>query len=129
MNRRLISIGVALVDADARSDVIGWLIDLLDSAHRAYLPSPRVEVDGRRRTAMQFRIDSRELILVAVRPGVGGWLRVHPDGRWDRGALGGPASGDIMARLFEWLLDGHDPGPRPDSEAMTARSIRAGRPS
>jgi hypothetical protein len=128
MNRHLISIGVALVDAGARPDVIGWLIDLLGSAHRAYLPLPRVEVDERRKTIIQFRIDSRELILVAVRPGVGGWLRRGPDGCQDRGALGGPASGDIMPRLIEWLLDGRDPGLDRTSGATPARSIKAGRP-
>jgi hypothetical protein len=109
MNRHVTSIGVALVDAGARPDVIGWLIDLLGSAHCAYLPVPRVKVDERRNTIIQFQIDSRELILVAVCPGVGDWLRVDPEGRRDRGALGGPASGDIMPRLIEWLLDGRDP--------------------
>jgi hypothetical protein len=108
MNRHLVSIGVALVDAGVRPDVIGWLIDLLGSAHCAYLPMPRIEVDEGQ-TLMQFRIDSRTLILGAVRPGVGGWLRLPPDHSQDRGALGGPASGDIMRRLIEWLLDGRDP--------------------
>jgi hypothetical protein len=56
-----------------------------------------------------------------------GWLRLDPDGCQDRGAFGGPASGDIMPRLIEWLLDGRDPGLDQASGAMTARSIKAGR--
>jgi hypothetical protein len=67
------------------------------------------------------------LILVAVRPGVGGWLRLHPDGSRDCGNLGGLASDDIAARLIEWLLDGRDTGPGRDSGTMPGRPIRAGR--
>jgi hypothetical protein len=108
MNRHLISIGVALVDAGARPDVIRWIIDLLGSGHRAYLPLPKIALDEPRKTLVQFRVDSRALILIAVRPRVGSWVRLGPHHCVDHGTLGGPGSGDTVVKLIEWLLDGHD---------------------
>lgn|GEM_PF-4668218 len=110
MNRHLVSIGVALVDAGVRPDTIGWLIELLGSVRRTYLPLPGIESDARQ-TVVHFRVESRELVLVAVRPRLGGWLRIAPDGSQDSGSLGGPASSEVMPWLFAWLLDGPGSGP------------------
>lgn len=109
MNRHLVSIGVALVDAGVRPETIGWLIELLGSVRRAYLPLPGIETDARQ-TVVHFRVESRDLVLVVVRPGLGGWLRIAPDGSQESGSLGGPGASELMPRLVEWLLDGPGSG-------------------
>jgi hypothetical protein len=127
MNRHLISIGIALVDAGARPDVIRWVIDLLRSFHRAYLPVPRVAVDQRRKILMQFRVDSKALVLIIVSPGMGCWVKLGPFRCVDQGNLGGPESADTLGQLLEWLLDDRDRDSSSTSETAPAHPTAAGR--
>jgi hypothetical protein len=109
LTRSQVNIGVALIDAGARPEMAGWLLGVLGSAHRAYLPTPVVEVD-RRRTTVHFGLDGRELAFVAARPGAAKWLRIYADGSHDDGPLGA-ASEPSIQQLFDWLLDDVASGP------------------
>jgi hypothetical protein len=103
LTRSQINIGIALVDGGARPEMARWLLSVLGAANRAYLPTPAVAVD-RRRTALHFVIDDRELAVVAARPGAAKWLRIYADGSHDEGPVG-RAPGETMRRLFDWLVD------------------------
>jgi hypothetical protein len=106
LTRSQVNIGVALIDAGARPDMAKWLLGLLGAANRAYLPMPVVEVD-RRRTAVHFGVDDRELAFVAARPGAAKWLRIYADGSHDDGPVGN-ASEQTIQQLFDWLVDDVD---------------------
>ena len=69
MTRSLVSIGVALIDAGAQPDLARWLLDLLGSSRRVYLPRPKVEAH-RRLTILRFDLDDRELMILAAQPGL-----------------------------------------------------------
>jgi hypothetical protein len=103
MTRCLIAIGVALVDAGAPPATARWIVELLGSTRRAYLPRPEVAID-RHETVVRFQVGDRALALAVARPGAACWCRTHPDGTQDRAALGPAASGRV-AGLFDWLLD------------------------
>jgi hypothetical protein len=103
LTRWQVNIGVALIDAGARPEMAEWLLSLLRAANRAYLPTPVVEVD-RRRTAVHFGVDDRELALVAARPGAAKWLRIYADGSHDDGPIGS-APEQTIRQLFDWLVD------------------------
>ncbi len=103
MNRCLISIGVALVDAGAPPATARWIVELLGATRRAYLPRPEVAVD-RGATVVRFQVAARALALAGARPGAMCWCRTHPDGTRDRAALGPAAAGGVGG-LFDWLLD------------------------
>jgi hypothetical protein len=103
LTRSQVNIGVALIDAGARPEMTTWLLSVLGRANRAYLPTPVVEVD-RRRTAVHFGVDDRELAIVAARPGAAKWLRIYADGSHDDGPIGtGPE--ETIQQLFDWLVD------------------------
>jgi hypothetical protein len=103
MSRHLVSIGVALIDAGARPDIARWIVELLGSVPRTYLPQPEVQVE-RRYTLVRFHVGDKGLILAVVQPGFACWCRLHPDGSQDRGQLG-PVPARRMERLFDWLLE------------------------
>jgi hypothetical protein len=104
--RSQVNIGVALIDAGAQPEIAKWLLGVLGAANRAYLPTPAVEVD-RRRTAVHFGVDDRELAFVAARPGAAKWLRIYADGSHDEGPIG-TAPEQTIQQLFDWLVDDVD---------------------
>ncbi|MBV8075562.1 MAG: hypothetical protein JO284_04165 [Planctomycetaceae bacterium] len=103
MTRSLVAIGVALIDAGAQPDITRWLIELLGSTQRVYLPRPQVVIDGRQ-TLVRFELDERRLTVVTDRIGRAWWRRDYPDGTVDEGFIG-PTSPECIPRLFDWLLD------------------------
>lgn len=103
MTRRLVSIGVALIDAGARPAVASWIIGLLEATGRRYVPRPEVEVNARH-TILRFEVDGRCLILAVARPGLALWCRKHPDGTQDRAVMS-LAPVPCVQGLFDWLLD------------------------
>jgi hypothetical protein len=103
MTRSLVSIGVALIDAGARPDMARWLLDLLGSTRRVYLPRPKVEA-GRSQTILRFALDDRELMILVARPGIAYWQRILPEGVLDQGPLG-PVASQCVRQLFDWLLN------------------------
>jgi hypothetical protein len=104
MTRCLVSIGVALIDAGTQPEIARWIINLLGSLPRTYLPRPEVEAD-RRRTIVRFHVADRALLFAFLGPGSGSWCRIHADGSQDGGALGKVPARDVQG-LFDWLLDG-----------------------
>jgi hypothetical protein len=104
MTHSLISIGVALIDAGTEPEIVRWIIALLSSLPRTYLPRPEVEAD-QRRTIVRFHVADRALLFAFIQPGSGWWCRIRADGSQDRGELG-KAPGRDLQGLFDWLLDG-----------------------
>lgn len=103
MNRYLISVGLSLVDAEVRPDVARWIVNLLGTVPRAYLPHPRVR-RIRRATVLHFSVADRDLIFAVVEPGFACWARLHPDGSQDRDHLGANPA-ERLQPLFDWLMD------------------------
>jgi hypothetical protein len=103
MTRSLVSAGVALINAGVRPDIARWVVDLLGSIPRAYLPRPEVET-ARGYTLVRFRAGEKELTLALGQPGFAYWSRLLPDGSRDRGRLDALPAQDLE-RLFDWLLD------------------------
>src|SRR4051812_24714675 len=103
MSRSLVAIGVRLIDAGARPEVARWIIDVLRSTGRVYLPLPRLRV-SRRATLLHFLAVDRALIVALTRPGFARWCRIHPDGSQDRGNFG-PLPTPLAQELFAWLLE------------------------
>jgi hypothetical protein len=102
MTRSIVKIGITLIDAGARPEMARWVLDLLKSAHRAYLPTPVVLVD-QERAALQFTVDGRALSVLAPRPELACWHRIHPDGSHDQGFLAAPPD-QMIGDLFDWLF-------------------------
>lgn len=104
MSRCLVVIGVRLIDAGARPEVARWIIDLLKSTGRDYLPLPQMRVK-RQYTLLRFFAVDRELIVALTKPGFARWCRIHPDGSLDRGSLDLMPT-QLVQELFAWLLEG-----------------------
>jgi hypothetical protein len=104
MRRFLVSTGVALIDAGTAPDVARWLVELLGSVPRTYLPRAEVEVESEC-TIVRFRAGDRGLLLAVVRPGFACWSRLKSDGSRDGGRLSEEPVEEV-ARLFDWLVDG-----------------------
>ena len=96
MTRSLVAIGVALIDAGAQPDMTRWLIELLGSTQRVYLPRPQVVIDGHQ-TLVRFALDERRLTVVTDRIGRAWWPAIIPMGPSD-GALSAPPSPECIPR-------------------------------
>jgi hypothetical protein len=103
-SRFLTMTGVGLIDAGTAPDVARWIIELLGSVRRAYLPLPEV-ARVRGDTILRFRVDAREVLIVASRPGHAIWWRAEKGGAQERSSFG-PEAARLGVLLFDWLLDG-----------------------
>jgi hypothetical protein len=105
LSRRFLTMtGVGLIDAGTAPDVARWIIGLLGSVRRAYLPPPEVAM-VRGDTILRFRVDAREVLIVASRPGHAIWWRAEKGGAQERSSFG-PEAARLGAPLFDWLLEG-----------------------
>jgi hypothetical protein len=105
LSRRFLTMtGVGLIDAGTAPDVARWIVGLLGSVRRAYLPLPEVAMI-RGDTILRFRVGAREVLIVASRPGHAIWWRAEKGGAQERSSFG-PEAARPAVLLFDWLLDG-----------------------